>query len=127
MFFILGSFLLAQKADAADVTFSVRYQDQLLFSGQVPLPSSGTVALLDTNGVSHTVNSKSVLALLSSIDASSSAFDISQLQYFSSFNSFYLKCMGVAVLSLQACDNWQYVVDGSHPFTGMDQNIHSPY
>lgn len=122
-FFIAVGFFAWQQASATDVTISVRYQDNLLYMGSVPLPGPGTTALSDTDGVSRSVNSQSVLALLSSVDASNESFAISKLKYFSEYSSLYLQCITVADPSAQACENWQYVVDTSSPFVGMDTYI----
>src|SRR3989344_6163177 len=115
--------LACQQAHAVDVTISVRYQDNLLYTDSVSLPGAGTVVLSDVDGIPHTINAQSVLSVLSLVDGVSSSFDISQLQYFSSFGSLYLKCITVSASSLQACDNWQYVINDTSPFVGMDSYV----
>ena len=115
--------LACQQAHAVDVTISVRYQDNLLYTDSVSLPGAGTVVLSDVDGIPHTINAQSVLSVLSLVDGVSSSFDISQLQYFSSFGSLYLKCITVSASSLQACDNWQYVINDTAPFVGMDSYV----
>ncbi|MDO8470782.1 MAG: terpene cyclase/mutase family protein [bacterium] len=117
---VAGAFFLPLSASAADVTISVRYQDTLLYTGSVLLPGAGTVVLSDVDGVPHTINAQSVLAVLSQVDAANPSFAISQLQYFPSFGSLYLRCITVPS---EACDNWQYVVDDASPFVGMDAKV----
>lgn len=98
----------------------IRNGDNIIFNGAVPLPDAGTIPLVDSAGTSHDVNTRSVLGLLASLDAESDAFSISNLQYYSSFSSLYLKCI---TTDSAYCDNWQYIVDGNSPATGMDSTI----
>lgn len=100
----------------------IRDGGTILFSGAVPLPSSGTVDLVDTSGVSHAIDARSVLALLSAVDATSSLFSISNLEYYPSFDSLYLKCI-TGNTTGQKCDNWQYTVNSAYFGVGMDKNI----
>lgn len=120
---VAGVLFPAFFASAADVTISVRYQDNLLHTGSVALPGPGTTQVSDVDGVLRTVNARSVLALLSGVDASSSSFAISKLKYFPEYSSLYLQCIIVAESSVEACENWQYVVNDVSPFVGMDTHI----
>ncbi|HBA45909.1 hypothetical protein A2W67_02950 [Candidatus Nomurabacteria bacterium RIFCSPLOWO2_02_40_28] len=104
------------------VTFIIRNGDTVLYNGSVALPASGTVSITDSNSVAHNVNTRSVLAILKNIDDASSDFSISNLQYFNSFNSFYLKCI-LPNGSSELCDNWQYAVGSVTPFSSIDASI----
>ncbi len=116
----------ASAAHAATVSFSLRYQDVLVFSDAVEMPAVGTVTMSDSNGVQRQVNSQSVLGILAGVDDQSSAFSLSSLTYYAGFNSLYLKCVQVANPSVNACDNWQYAVNGNSPFVGMDSHAVQP-
>ena len=127
-FFLLGflfiSFCFFGSAKAADsVTFHIRYKDKVAFEGSWPLTSGPDVAIQDDLGVSHLASSTSALTLLTQIDASTDSFDISQLQYFSQFASFYLNCVHIKTPSADACANWQYAVNNASPGVGMDKYI----
>lgn len=100
----------------------IRILDSVIWEGDIDLPDAGTTSIVDIGGVSHDVDSRSVLAILYNLDKSSDAFSISTLEYYSSFNAFYLKCI-TAMGLLPSCDNWQYVVNNVTPFTGMDTTI----
>lgn len=103
-------------------TFIIRNGDSVIWQGTVSLPSSATVSINDSNGVSHSINSQSVLAMLYSIDQSSDAFAITNLQYYDSFSSFYLKCI-LPAGGVELCDNWQYAVGNGTPWQSIDANI----
>lgn len=107
---------------APQETFIIRHNDTILWQGTVSLPSSGTVVINDASGLAHTVNAQSVLAVLYSIDQSSDAFAITNLQYYDSFGSFYLKCI-LPAGKVELCDNWQYAVGNITPVTSIDANI----
>lgn len=119
--FAIGSFHVSD-ASAAEETVIIRDGSTVIFNGSVPLPSTGTVSISDKNGTAHNVNAQSVLALLTTVDASSDAFAISDLEYYDSFGSFYLKCV-TPNGGTEACDNWQYAVGATTPGTGIDTTI----
>lgn len=106
-------------AEPAQETFIIRNGGAVLWQGTVALPATGTVSIPDSNNVPHTINSRSVLAMLYSIDQTSDAFAISNLQYFDSFSSFYLKCITPAA-GAELCDNWQFAVGNTTPSLGID-------
>ncbi|MCX6793469.1 MAG: DUF5011 domain-containing protein [Candidatus Falkowbacteria bacterium] len=94
--------------------FIIRNGNKIIWQGEVALPESGTVSINDSLGAAHSLDSRSVLALLYSIDQTSEAFSISNLQYYDSYGTFYLKCIlpnGEAEL----CDDWQYAVGTLSP------------
>lgn len=78
-----------------------------------------TISVIDMNGSSHQISSQSALAYLIKADNASDSFNITKLQYFDGFGSFYLKC--VSISGIEYCDNWQYLVNGFSPWTGIDQ------
>ncbi len=105
-----------------NVTFVIRDGNTVLFNGQVPLPASGTVSINDSSSIAHTVDARSVLAILKSIDDTNNDFNISNLQYFSSFSSLYLKCI-LPTGSTELCDNWQYAVGNFTPYSSIDTTM----
>lgn len=109
-------------AEPAQETFIIRNGETLVWQGSVALPAAGTVSIPDANNISHTIDARSVLALLYSIDQSTEAFSISNLQYFDSYNSFYIKCITPAGGS-ELCDNWQFAVGNLTPALSIDATI----
>jgi hypothetical protein len=102
--------------------FIIRINDTVLFNGSVDLPASGTVSIIDSNSVAHDINSQSVLAILKSIDDANDSFAISNLTYYDSFGSFYLKCI-TPTSGAESCDNWQYAVGATTPFSSIETTI----
>lgn len=102
--------------------FIIRINDVVLFNGAVDLPASGTVSIIDSNNVAHDVNAQSVLAILKSIDDTNDSFAISNLTYYDSFGSFYLKCI-TPTSGVESCDNWQYAVGATTPYSSIDTTI----
>lgn len=106
------------------VTISIRDNGQLVGPFTVEMSATDTPAVSITatgDTTSHDIPARSVLASLIALDASTTDFDITNLQYFSSFNSFIVNCISVPVASNSPdCYNWTYAVNGSFPSTGMD-------
>lgn len=100
----------------------IRYNDTVIYQGEVALPSAGDIDIPDNTGTIHKINPQSILGFLYSLSQSSSAFSLSNLQYYDSYNSFYLKCITLNNVN-ELCDNWQYVVNGVTPFASMDSVI----
>lgn len=100
----------------------IRNGDTVIYQGSVTLPDAGTISILDSNGVSHDINANSVLAVLYTLDQNTNDFSLSDLQYFDSFGSFYLKCITPNSIT-PLCDNWQYVINDVTPGTGIDTTI----
>lgn len=98
----------------------IRNGEQVVLNAETNL-SGDITKIIDTTGVEHSISSKSVLAILKQIDLENDSFEISDIQYYESFNSLYLKC--ITIESLKVCDNWQFVVNGSSPFTSIDTTI----
>jgi hypothetical protein len=101
----------------------IRANNEVLFDSVVSLPEDGVISIKDSDGNDHDINSKSVLSLIYSISKQPDApFSISKLQYYSSFNALYLKCITTKD-GVDFCDNWQYLVNGTSPWTSIDQTI----
>ena len=104
------------------VRFLIRNGEAILYQGDVEVPAGGSVLeVTDMEGNARSIASNSVLSLLLKADDLSENFSLSKLQYYDSFGSFYLKC--IQIQSDELCDNWQYVVDGVSPWTGIDATI----
>ena len=88
---------------APTATFIIRNGSSVIYQGTVPL-------LAD----------KSVLATLQSIDATSDAFSITNVQNYS-FGK-YLKCL-LPSGGAELCDNWQFAVGSVNPFSSIDTTI----
>lgn len=100
-------------------TFIIRSGDTVLYDGSVTIPAEGSTEITDSTGTPHSVSSRSVLALLFSLDTAHDEFAITNLAYYSSFSSFYLKCLTPSA-GTELCDNWQYAVGSTMPFTSID-------
>lgn len=109
------------QAEDTDINLTIRSGDTIIFSGTTPLPSSDLVTINDSDNNPHEINAKSVLSVINNADIASDSFVISDLKFFSSFNSLYLNC--ITNSQEEFCDDWQYVVNDSYPFSSMDQNI----
>jgi hypothetical protein len=103
-------------------TILIRNGDTLVYQGAVDLPAAGEVSVTDDAGVTHLINSDSVLGVLYSLSHTSGAFSLSDIQYYASFGSLYLKCLTPSG-GVEACDNWQYIVNGSTPSSGADTTV----
>lgn len=118
---ILTSSVSITKADATNINLTIRDGDTIVFSSTLPLNISGTVSINDLTGNPHDINSKSVLSLINDADIISPDFNISDLEYYDSFGSLYLKC--ITDSKGNECDNWQYTVNNVYSNIGMDTNI----
>jgi hypothetical protein len=103
-------------------TFIIRSGETLLYSGSVSIPEESTTEITDSTGTIHSVSSRSVLALLVSLDNAHDEFAVTNLAYYSSFSSFYLKCLTPSGAS-ELCNNWQYAVGSTTPFTSIDTTM----
>ena len=113
---------LNPTAVTVNETVLIRNGDTIIYQGIIPLPTAGTVSITDNAGNAHLVNADSVLGILYSISQTNTEFSLSNLQYYISFNSLYLKCL-TPEGSAPLCDNWQYVVNNNTPTTGMDLTL----
>ncbi len=105
---------------AADINLTIRNGANIVFSGTLSLPT-GITSLSDPNGTPYPIDASSVLAVLGEADQANATFNISNLTYFSSFNSLYLKCITDSIG--EKCDNWQYTVNNNYLGIGMDKKI----
>ena len=118
--FVITILFIGSSAFAADINMTIRDGNTIIFSGAIPFPAQ-TTSLNDIDGNPHVVDAQSVLAILNDADTLSSDFNISNLTYYSSFGSLYLKCITDSIG--EQCDNWQYTVNNVYPSSGMDVNI----
>ncbi len=105
-------FNVAHAEDTKSINLIIRDEGDIIFENSTPLRPTGTIEL---NG--HPLDADSVLSVLNDADIADESWSITDLQYFESFGSFYVKCIN------NKCDNWQYVVDDASPGVGMDQKI----
>lgn len=112
-----GNIKLASAEDLQEENILIRSGDNVIYDGSFELPASGTVSITDNTGTAHDVDAQSVLGVLYLLDQANDSFEISDLQYYDSFGSFYLKCLN------SDCDNWQYVVNDVTPYSGIDSTI----
>ena len=117
-FFCSGSLVYADL----NVNFIINDGSVLLFNGSALLPPAGDVSISDIDGNLHPLNALSALAVLHQIDESNDSFSISNLKYYDSFGSFYLKCI-TPQNAAEDCDNWMYLVNGVAPSAGLDNVI----
>ena len=103
------------------VNLNLRYQNNLIFSNQVTLPTSTTI--LDNAGIEHFTTSTNALTALLAADATSTDFHVSDLQYYDAYNSFYVNCIETTATTTPLCANWNYVMNNTYPSVGMDQYI----
>ncbi len=117
--------LLAQPEPANYLT--IRINDSIIYTGSyfaTPgdfYSGATTTEIIDSTGATHTIDANSVLAMIVNADQASTAFEISNLQYYASLNSFLIKC--ITVNTVESCDNWHYAVDGSYPMVGAEKHI----
>lgn len=107
-------------------TIAIRDGATLLGPYTVTLPNVASTTELTATGSTeaHSIPARSVLALVHALDAENADFEITDLQYFSSFSSFIVNCISIPSASASPeCYNWTYAVDGAFPFFGMDSYI----
>ncbi|TSC87155.1 MAG: Prenyltransferase/squalene oxidase [Parcubacteria group bacterium Gr01-1014_8] len=108
--------LVVRELAESEVIVRIRNGDDLAYQGVTTI-APGTTTIQTTLGTSHDVSGSSALTALWNADQASEKFSISDLQYFDSYGSFYIRCI---TLAAEACDNWQYAVNGSTPGVGAD-------
>ncbi len=117
-------FALADATSTATIT--IRDGDITAFAGIVELAASTTppVDITPTNSVTTVpVSADSLLATLIALDSTTTDFDITDLAYFSSFNSFLINCIAIPAVVTTNCFNWTYAVNGTFPQVGVDHHI----
>lgn len=132
LFAVTPIFALADEATTTPViasstaTITIRSGSTTAFTGIVEIAASTTppVDIAPSNSTSTvSVPADSLLATLVALDATTTDFDITDLAYFSSFNSFIINCISIPVASTTDCFNWTYAVNGSFPQVGVDHQI----
>lgn len=111
------------SAPAETARIGIREGSTLVGPFTIDLPAADAAASLTVSGdtATHDIPARSVLALLSALDAAHDDFSLSDLQFNTGFNAFYLRCVAVpAAAPDPSCDNWTYSVNGAFPQTGMD-------
>ena len=101
------------------INIFIRNGVDIIFDNAIEFEDEGTVAITDIGSVEHQVSLTSVLGQLVKLDQVDDAFEISKIQYYESFGSLYLKC--ITIDAIEYCDNWQYLVNGFSPWSGIDQ------
>ena len=114
--------IVSQLDQVQKETILIRNGDAVIYNGEIDLPAEGNINILDNLGISHQVNTRSVLGVLYSLDQNTDSFSLSNLQYFDSFSSFYIKCITPSGAN-ELCDSWQYVVGGFSPWTSVDSTL----
>jgi len=109
----------------ATVSLFIRNDTDVIYNGEINLPTDGMIVIEDYDGNLHEINNHSVLSLLYTLSTETdSSFSISDLQYYSSFDSFYLKCL-TKDGEIPLCDYWQYTINGNAPSFGIDKTLAS--
>lgn len=126
LFAATPTFAFAEATSTATIT--IRDGTITAFTGTVELATSTTlpVDIAPTNSTTTvTVPANSLLATLIALDATTTDFNITDLAYFSSFNSFLINCIEIPDASTTDCFNWTYAVNGAFPQVGVDhQTLH---
>jgi hypothetical protein len=111
-----------EKEESVYVDILIRNGKNIIFNDKFSLPEKGSLNIKDQDGKDREISSNSVLGVLYLLDQSDDSFEISDLQYYDSFSSFYLKCL-IADGGAKLCDNWQYVVGGTTPWSSIDSTV----
>ncbi len=101
--------------DAETVSLTIRSGGTIIFEDGVELQEEGNITLN-----SHNIDARSVLSVVNDADLLDDSWSISDLQYYDSYGSFYLRCIESS--AGEDCDNWQFAVNGSDTGEGMDQS-----
>ncbi len=124
LFLVLSFFVSVSHAHASgSETVLVRNGASVIYQGTVALPSAGTVSIVDDSSghAVHSVNADSVMGLLYSIGQSSGNFALTGVHDYGSMGM-YLNCV-TPTGNAELCANWQYVVNGTSPWTSMDTTM----
>ena len=122
----LSSNTLNITPQAAQAVITIRNGATVVFSGAVALPdlNAAPLDIAPTNSsTTIAVPASSLLAVLKTADAAQSEFAISDLQYYSSFNSFFINCLTISSEANPLCGSWQYNLNGVDPSYGIDQAL----
>ena len=99
------------------ITLTIRDGNITAFSGKVDLPdvSAPDLTITTTDGnTTATVSPRSLLGILTELEASTTSFNITNLEYFSGL-SFYIKCINIPAESSTPCDSWTDAINNNYP------------
>jgi len=105
-----------------DVRISMVVDGATVISDDLSLPRviAAPLSVTPTGGdEAFEVDPQSVLAQLIMLDEDTDDITITDLQYFASFEAFFVNCIDVAGEG-DLCAGWQYRVNGEQPSVGMD-------
>ncbi|MBI2459207.1 MAG: hypothetical protein HYV53_01485 [Parcubacteria group bacterium] len=122
----LSSNILNITPQAARANITIRHGATVVFSGAVALPASNAapVNIAPTNASSTVaVPARSFLSVLNILDAAQNEFAMTDLQYYSSFNSFFINCLAIVSETNPLCGSWQYNLNGVDPSFGVDKAL----
>jgi hypothetical protein len=103
----------------------IKKEDIEIFNQELEILETESIVLDNTN-TERIINDNSVLGLLNQADIQSDNFQISDLAYYSSFDSYLINCIEVIFDSENTenlCYNWQYVVDDVYPWVGASDYV----
>jgi hypothetical protein len=103
---------------------TIRYNDNIILNNNITLAKNTYHDVM--NNIDYPLTGTStVFLLLVNADQQSDNFSISDAQFNSGLNSFYVKCLNlnIATSTENKCNNWQYTVNGSYPSVGMDKTV----
>ncbi len=112
---IVRNINISEKSSIPSENILIRNGENIIYNGTVLLPEEGTI---DIQG--YKVDARSILGILYNLDEKDNNFSLSNLIYYKSFESFYLKCI---TTTSEFCDNWQYVVGSVTPTSSIDKTI----
>lgn len=122
----LSSNILDITPQAAYANITIRNGSAIIFSDTVALPASNAVAMnISPTGATSTVavSARSLLSALETLDAAQNELAISDLQYYSSFDSFFINCITIAAETNPLCGSWQYILNAVDPGVGTDHAL----
>jgi len=96
------------------------------FSGAVALPAANAVSvdiIPAAGGSAIAVPARSLLSVLETLDVAQNEFAITDLQYYSSLNSFFINCITITAEANPLCGSWQYNLNGVDPSYGIDKAL----
>ena len=98
----------------------------MAFSGAVALPAANAVSvdiIPAAGGSAIAVPARSLLSVLETLDVAQNEFAITDLQYYSSLNSFFINCITITAEANPLCGSWQYNLNGVDPSYGIDKAL----
>ncbi|HEX8591606.1 MAG TPA: DUF4430 domain-containing protein [Candidatus Paceibacterota bacterium] len=96
---------------STSVSLLIRYGESELWNGPVPLPATTSSATPTGGTQAEQLATTSPLAVLLDLDEQETAFDITQLDYYSFLSAFYINCITSPAFG-KKCGEWQFTVNG---------------